>query len=186
MPERTDALTTTEYAVLGLLTGGRELSGYDLRRAVDRSVGYFWGPTRSHIYAVLPRLVAGGYARTRRVVQRQRPDKQLYRITRRGEDALRAWLEHGTAPEPARNPFLLKVFFGALADPEALLEQIRARRAEAERLKAELEQLGGRAAHGEHDRFPALTRRYGFEYADAVIRWARAAERELAAARTER
>jgi DNA-binding PadR family transcriptional regulator len=179
-------LTTTEYAVLGLLSHGRERSGYDLRKEIDRNVGYFWAPTRSQIYAVLPRLVATGHLRVRRVAQRDRPDKQLYRITRAGLAAFRDWLESGPVAEPARNPFLLKVFFGSLASPEAMLEQIRVRREEAEQLKRELEQLDADAADDRDDFFPSLTRRYGFEYAEAVIRWARAAERELAAAEARR
>jgi len=184
MPERTTELTTTEYAVLGLLSHGRERSGYDLRKAVERSVGYFWAPARSHIYAVLPRLVDGGFLRGRRVAQRQRPDKQLYRITARGREALREWLEAGVMPEPPRNPFLLKVFFGSLASPDAMLDQIRERRAEAERLRAELLVLDAEA--GDDEVFPALTRRYGLEYADAIIRWARSAEREVAALKAAR
>jgi len=180
MPEQTTALTTTEYAVLGLLSNGLERSGYDLRKEIDRNVGYFWAPTRSQIYAVLPRLVASGHLRGRHVAQRDRPDKQLYRITRTGLAAFRDWLSTDTVAEPARNPFLLKVFFGALASPEAMLEQIRARRAGAEQLKRELRQLDADASHDADDFFPSLTRRWGFEYADAVIRWARAAERDLA------
>ena len=55
---KTSELTTTEAAVLGLLSHGPR-SGYDLRKAVELSVGYFWGPAKSQIYAVLPRLVEG-------------------------------------------------------------------------------------------------------------------------------
>ena len=42
MPVQTKAetLTTTECAVLGLLTR-RAMSGYDLKRAIETSVGYF-------------------------------------------------------------------------------------------------------------------------------------------------
>jgi PadR family transcriptional regulator AphA len=186
MPERTIELTTTEYAVLGLLSRGGERSGYDLRKEVDRNVGYFWAPTRSQIYAVLPRLAESGHLRVRRVAQRDRPDKQLYRITKRGLAALRDWLDAGAVPEAARNPFLLKVFFGGLASREAMIEQIRGRRRDAEQLKRELVRLDADAADDRDDLFPSLTRRYGFEYADAVIRWARAAERELAAEKARR
>ena len=182
MPE----LTITEYAVLGLLSHGEERSGYDLRKEIDRNVGYFWAPTRSQIYAVLPRLVDGRYVRDRHVPQRGRPAKQLYRITRQGSEALREWLESGPVPQPPRNPFLLKVFFGGLASRESMLEQIRERRREAEELKRDLHRLDAESRHDEADRFPRLTRQYGLEYADAVIRWARAAERELARTKARR
>ena len=69
-------LTPTEYAVLGLLTSG-EQSGYDLQKYAERSVGYFWTPAKSRIYATLPRLVDEGLVLSRGVVQSGRPNKQL-------------------------------------------------------------------------------------------------------------
>ena len=176
---RSATLTATEVAVLGLLTSG-PMSGYDLKKRAEGSVGYFWDPAKSQIYAVLPRLVEAGYATSRKVAQQQRPDKQVYRITAGGREALRRWIELTPAPpDPARNPLLLKVFFGELADTAAVLEQVRARRREAEQLKAELQEIDERCAGAEGDLFPSLTRRYGHHYADAIIRWAKEVEREL-------
>ena len=173
-------LTATEYAVLGLLSWG-EQSGYDLRKAAERSVGYFWTPAKSRIYATLPRLVDAGLVRRRDVAQSGRPDKQLYRLTPRGEAALRRWIaESPLEPETSRNTLLVKVFFGDLAGPNAVLAQIRARRDEALQLKSELEELEARGRP--EDVYPRLTRLYGLEHASAIIRWADAAERELASA----
>jgi Virulence activator alpha C-term len=92
-------------------------------------------------------------------------------------------VENGTiGPEPDRNLLLLKVFFGDLMRPERLREQIRERRLEAEQLKAELDAIEAEAAsRGSNDSFAALTRRYGYEWADAVIRWADFAEQTLPA-----
>jgi DNA-binding PadR family transcriptional regulator len=170
----------TEAAVLGLLTAGR-LSGYDLEKRVRTSVGYFWAPARSQLYALLPRLVAAGLVARDELVQGRGPAKQLYRITPAGRGALELWLEEGSiGPEPDRNVLLLKVFFGHLMRPERLLEQVRERRREAEQLKGELEEIEARSTSGETETFAALTRRYGFEWAEAVCRWADHAERELA------
>jgi PadR family transcriptional regulator, regulatory protein AphA len=169
-------LTATEYAVLGLLTFG-ENSGYDLQKLAERSVGYFWTPAKSRIYATLPRLVEAGLVRRRDVVQSGRPDKQLYKLTRRGEDALRRWISEGPLePETSRNTLLVKVFFGDLASPEDLLAHVRQRRAEAETLKAEIEAIDAEACD---DLYPRLTRLYGLEYAKGIIRWAKTAERLL-------
>src|SRR5436189_964956 len=106
-------LSDTEYAVLGLLTLG-ERSGYELDKLARRSIGYFWRPAKSKIYAILPRLVERGLARGSIVAQAGRPDKQLYRLTPRGSRALKDWLDRD---EPivgvARDGLLLKLFFGA-------------------------------------------------------------------------
>ena len=174
------ALTTTEAAILGVLTIG-SMSGYDLKKTIDASVGYFWGPARSGIYALLPRLVASGFATSRDVPQSGRPDKRVYRITAAGRRALRSWIEDTPAPpDPDRNPLLLKLFFGSLASPAVLVEQIRARREEAERLDRALDEYDSEADPA--DIYGALTRDWGHEYARAVNRWATKAEAALARA----
>ncbi|HEX7256352.1 MAG TPA: PadR family transcriptional regulator [Gaiellaceae bacterium] len=170
-------LTTTEAALLGLLRKG-PMSGYDLRKDVERSVGYFWAPAKTQIYATLPKLVEAGHATQEKVVQRARPDKTVYELTEAGREALREWVEE--APLEAghgRNLILLKLYFGEEADPEALRRQLAARREDAERLRAELEELDAAGAGGSP--FEAITRRWGFLYAEALLSWAREAERAL-------
>jgi DNA-binding PadR family transcriptional regulator len=172
------ALTTTEAALLGVLTIGA-MSGYDLKKTIDASVGYFWGPAKSGIYALLPRLVASGLATSREVAQSGRPDKRIYRITARGRSALRSWIEETPAPpDPDRNPLLLKLFFGSLTSPDVLVEQIRERREQAELLDRALDQFDREA--DPDDVYGALTRDWGHEYARAVRRWASKAEDALA------
>jgi PadR family transcriptional regulator, regulatory protein AphA len=171
------ALTTTDAAILGVLSWA-PMSGYEVKKTVDSTVGYVWGPARSAIYAVLPRLVEDGLATARKVAQSRRPDKIVYRITSAGRAALKAWIEE-TPPPPdsARNPLLLKLFFGDLSSPEVLADQIRARRLEAERLREDMDRF--EAAADPDDLYTALTREWGREYAAAVIRWARKAEAQL-------
>ena len=167
-------LTATEAAVLGLLTRAA-MSGYDLRKRIDGSVGYFWAPAKTQIYAVLPRLVDAGLATRRDVAQSGRPDKQVYRITRAGRAALRAWLDRGPIePMPDKNPMLLKLFFGDAADPDALAQQVRERRATGVQLLAALEEIDATKRHPgrDDDFFPALTRLWGRMYGEALVRWA--------------
>jgi PadR family transcriptional regulator, regulatory protein AphA len=178
MPVRTKTaeLTTTEAAVLGLLSHGPR-SGYDLKKAVESSVGLFWAPAKSQIYAVLPLLVEAGFATARKVAQDQRPDKSVYRLTRAGRAALKAWLEETPPPDPPRNLLLTKVFFGDIVSSDVLAGHIRQRRLEAEQLRAVLEEIEARADPDDLHR--AVTRGWGLEYTRAFIRWAKQAEREL-------
>jgi DNA-binding PadR family transcriptional regulator len=130
MPVRTNnevqpvTLTATECAVLGLLTKGAR-SGYDLAKKAEGSVAWVWSPARSQIYAVLPRLVQAGLATSRKVVQSGRPDKQVYRITRKGRRAVRDWLE---SSDDSEDTFLLRVFFGDLMSKDALVALIERER----------------------------------------------------------
>jgi len=171
--ERATALTATEAAVLGLLSRG-PMSGYDLRKRVERSVGYFWAPAKTQIYTVLPRLVDAGLATRREVAQSGRPDKQVYRITRAGRAALRAWLNRGPIePVPDRNPMLLKLFFGDAGDRDALAEQVRERRAEGEKLLTALDEIERTLDRSEREDFyPSLTRLWGRMWGEALVRWA--------------
>jgi DNA-binding PadR family transcriptional regulator len=171
-------LTTTEAAVLGLLRD-QPLSGYDLRKHAERSVAYFWAPAKTQIYATLPKLVEAGHLTATKVAQESRPDKVVYEITDSGLEALRAWIAEAPSESGhGRNVLLLKLFFGEVSDPETLLAQVRERRAEAERLREELEELD---AAGKDDPLPyeGLTRRWGFRYVDALLAWTEEAEREL-------
>jgi DNA-binding PadR family transcriptional regulator len=176
-------LTTTEAALLGLLRKGPR-SGYDLRKDVERSVGYFWAPAKTQIYATLPKLVEAGLATQERVVQDARPDKTLYAITDAGRAALREWVEE--APLDAgqgRNLILLKLYFGSDAEPEALRRQLAERREDAEQLRAELEELEASGAGGSP--FEAITRRWGLLYAEALLRWTEEAAEALTAVRAD-
>ena len=178
--ERTIAtLTATEAALLGLLAWRGPQSGYDVKKSVERSVGYFWKPAKTQIYAVLPRLVDAGLATRTAVVQADRPDKSVYELTPAGREALITWLE--APPGGDRTPFLLRVFFGGLASPEALSPHVRAFREEAEALKADLEEIDRDSAGKPGDYHASLTRRWGVAYAEAAIGWATTVEQELEA-----
>ena len=164
-------LSDTEYAVLGLLTHG-ERSGYELDKLAQRSIGYFWRPAKSKIYAILPRLVAHGLADSTAVAQDRRPNKQLYRITSSGEEALREWLG---SPDPvagvARDGLLLKLFFGGYGDVESLRVQVADRKRAAEQKLAELEQIE-RTIDTAGDFFPYLTLLHGLRQSRSTIAWA--------------
>jgi PadR family transcriptional regulator, regulatory protein AphA len=169
---RTVGLSTTEFSVLGLLSYG-EHSGYDLKKKAEAGVGYVWTAAKSHIYAVLPRLVEGGFATARRVEQSSRPDKQVYRITKRGEKAFRKWLEEPVEERPgSRSPFLLKIFFAREMSREALVAHVERRRDEAARELAEYREIEERIRDDAASYFGYVTLRWGIAQADAWIGWA--------------
>jgi DNA-binding PadR family transcriptional regulator len=176
-------LSDTEYAVLGLLTFGKR-SGYELDKLSRRSIGYFWRPAKSKIYAILPRLVERGFATSSTVVQAKRPDKQLYRITPAGREALRHWLDGEEPPRGvSRDGLLLKLFFGADGDPATLRRQLEERCRAAEQRVAELEDIE-RTIDRDAEFFPYLTLLHGLEDARSTIVWAEQAL-ELLEQRTE-
>lgn len=178
MAATSQRLTTTEYAMLGLLASG-ESSGYDLARAADRSIRYMWAPSRSQIYKALPRLVALGLATSREVEQRGRPDKAVYRITRAGRATLRAWLEDDTeASQAGGTVFLLKLFLAGAAPPEAALRQLEAYRSRLEHRLDAFEGMERQPSDGQtvYDRI-ALA--HGIAQARATLGWVESVRPQL-------
>ena len=172
-------LSTTEAALLGLLVRG-ERSGYDLSKAVRAGVGYIWAPAKSQIYAVLPRLVTAGYATRRSQSQEQRPDKQVYRITKEGRRAFEDWLESPES-EGTGDRFLLRVFFGRDMRLETLSALVEEARRQAQEKLAEYREIEEQIHDHEPDYFGYLTLRLGLANQRAFVRWADETLRSLEA-----
>jgi len=164
------SLTTTEGAVLGLAAFG-EASGYDLARLAASSVAHIWTPSQSQIYKTLPRLAARGLTRTREVEQRGRPDKAVYRITRKGSGALRRWLDEvEDEPTSGRVVFPLKLFFCDFASPGTAQAQLAAYRRYLVRRLERYEQLRGSDLRFESD-LPGHVLGHGIVRVKATLGW---------------
>ena len=105
----TPPLTTTSYAVLGLLAI-RPWSSYELTQQMDRSLGRVWPRAVSKLYEEPKKLTARGLARSS-TERNGRRTRTVYAITPAGRRALRDWLaEPGEGPA-LESEQLLKVFF---------------------------------------------------------------------------
>jgi DNA-binding PadR family transcriptional regulator len=165
-----DSLTTTEGAVLGLVAFG-EASGYDLARLAASSVAHIWTPSQSQIYKTLPRLAARGLTRTREIEQRGRPDKAVYRITRKGRSVLRRWLDEvDDEPTSGRVVFPLKLFFCDFASPGTAQAHLAAYRRYLVRRLERYEELRADDRLVESD-LPGLVLRHGIVRVSATLDW---------------
>ncbi|WP_053689533.1 PadR family transcriptional regulator [Streptomyces sp. WM6372] len=118
-------LPATGWAVLGLLSFGEELSGYDLKKWSDRSLGFFyWSPSFSQIYSELKRLEKAGYASSRLVAQETGArDKRVYRITDEGMAAVREWARETPVDPPVlKHGPMLRLWLGHLLEPDQMRE----------------------------------------------------------------
>ena len=151
-------LPTTAYAVLGLLSFGTELSGYELRQlALNTLRFFFWSPAQSQIYRELRRLEELGLVTSRAVAQTDRPDKVAYAITGPGRDELARWVDRApVAPPVFKFESALRLFFGQSAEPQALVEVVAEHRTALERSLADLREV--RAALPDDDPALALQR----------------------------
>ncbi len=136
-------LPNTAYAVLGLLSFGQELSGYEIRQWALTSLRHFyWSPAQSQIYRELRRLEELGYVEPREVVQTDRPDKMAYSITASGLAELTRWVEQSEPERPViKHPALLRVFFGHVTTPDRVADIVEKHADQVEDTLAEIEGL---------------------------------------------
>src|SRR5919107_2097307 len=112
-------LTTTSYAILGLLAI-RPWTTYELAKQMERSVGHFWPRAASRIYEEPKRLVSVGMAKATEARTGNRR-RTVYTITPRGRRTLRAWLAEPGAGPVLEFEALLKVFYAEHATRDGVL-----------------------------------------------------------------
>src|ERR1044072_4100557 len=77
-------------AILACLTE-RPMTGYELAKTFDTSIGFFWKADHQQIYRELSKLRARGHAQAREVVQTGKPNKLVYTLTSERRAALKHW-----------------------------------------------------------------------------------------------
>ena len=131
----TGGLTTTSYAILGLLAI-RPWTTYELAQQMDRSLKRFWPRAQSRIYVEPKRLASQGLADARRELVGRRP-RTVYSISDQGRFALRTWLAQPGSGPVVEFEALLKVFFAEHGRPADALANVEAIRQWAQRQNAE-------------------------------------------------
>ena len=112
-----ERLTPTSYAVLGMVALRGPTTPYDLKRAIGRSVGYFWKFPHTQLYDEPARLADLGLLSVTQEDDGRR--RRTYAITESGQSALRAWLKEPTSEHfQLRSEAELKLFFSEVGDAE--------------------------------------------------------------------
>jgi DNA-binding PadR family transcriptional regulator len=106
----------------------RACSGYDLAKKFDGSIGFFWNATHQQIYRELIKLEEQSQIDAQLVRQEHRPDKKIYRLTSKGEQTLRAWIETPSTVSPLKDDLLVKIFAGSIVSPETIVAELKQHR----------------------------------------------------------
>jgi len=171
---RAPTMTTTSYAILGLLAV-KPWTTHELVQQVDRSMRRFWPRAQSKLYEEPKKLVAHGFARaTDDSVGRRR--RTRYTITAKGRRALAAWVQ-----QPGEGPVLgfeqlLKISLadsGTKADILANLDAARTWVLEQneENLATGYAYLEGRGLFPQRAALNNLGGRFLTEFYATVARW---------------
>jgi len=169
----------TAYLILGMLSVESRKSGYDIRKAVESSVAYFWRESYGQIYPALKRLAAEGLIVPRKSASKGRPERQEYSLAPKGRACLRTWLAAPYRDDPPRNEFLLKLFFGRSGPAGVAAEHVRRSLEDNKRLLAALLEIEKQArvhnAGNPHLPFWLLTLKYGIAQTRASVEWGKSA-----------
>ncbi len=161
----------TELAVLGALSV-EPMTGYRLRAEITDTLGHFWHESFGQIYPTLKALETAGL-----IAREGTAGSGPFHITPAGTARLRALLAEPFTTPPARDPLLLRLFFGRHVDPDLTRERLvqaldaTVRRSEEfARLRAEIEEQDPADAT-----YWLLTLSAGEHAAQARVAWAREA-----------
>jgi DNA-binding PadR family transcriptional regulator len=115
------ALPEVAYLILGHVAAHAGVHGYRLGRLLSTSPLGLPSLHLGQVYRILHELAERGLVQCRIEVDRSRPSRQLFTITRAGEAAFRRWLAgpaRGSAP--VRDQLLHRLRFGDLIPPASL------------------------------------------------------------------
>lgn len=176
----------TSYVILGFLSTKPNLSGYDIRKAVQQSVGHFWSESYGQIYPALKQLAADGLIVPGGPVSKGKRKRQEYSLTETGRASLRRWLALPFQHDPPRNEFLLKLFFGREAAPGVVAGHIHQIQESSRQLLATLTEIEAvvqnHLSQDPHEPYQMLTLKAGVALARTTLDWCESAFATLAAA----
>jgi DNA-binding PadR family transcriptional regulator len=113
-------------AILACLTE-RPMTGYELAKSFDTSIGFFWKADHQQIYRELSKLRDRGHVQAREVVQTGKPNKLVYTLTSEGRAALRHWSARPSRPASIKDDLLVRLYALDSVDVEPLRTDLMAR-----------------------------------------------------------
>jgi DNA-binding PadR family transcriptional regulator len=131
------------YALLALLAEG-EAHGYRLLKLFNERLGPFWHPNIGQVYQLLHELERRGLVARRD--QRRGPRlRRIFRLTPRGEHALRTWLTRRPGwPPPLRDEIFIRLLAAGRHGVDGLLGQLDRQETEYRRYLALVEEEAAR------------------------------------------
>ncbi|ERI93681.1 transcriptional regulator, PadR family [Clostridiales bacterium oral taxon 876 str. F0540] len=115
----------TRYVLLGLLQE-EELSGYEMKKAIDIRMSFFWQESFGQIYPELNKMIEEGLIdfSSNESSEKMKREKIRYKITPKGEEKFKKWMEAENEKDTARSEFLLKMFLSTDKNTEEMRRHI--------------------------------------------------------------
>jgi DNA-binding PadR family transcriptional regulator len=104
------------------------MTGYELAKRFDSSIGFFWRANHQQIYKELRALGEKNWISGQTIPQESRPNKTVFSITDTGKNELLDWSGFPSEPPSIKENFLLKFYALDRIDMEALQAQVSERK----------------------------------------------------------
>lgn len=101
-----------ETVLLGFLNED-SMTGYDLSKKMDVSVGFFWHANHPQIYTCLKKLVSQGHITFDHKVPEFGPVKKIYFVTKTGKENLLQSIKDDIETSEIKFPLLVSMFHGS-------------------------------------------------------------------------
>jgi DNA-binding PadR family transcriptional regulator len=156
------------YFVLGLL-GQQPMSGYDIKRLLERLNGLIGSSSFGHIYPALHTLLEEGWVAVNVVTHENRPPKKVYTIKQEGRTALQEWLEQPVPSSISQKSLVMRLILAQDLAQKGLMAHVRQRHAHVAAHRDALKELSGELEQA--GRGWQLALNYGLAVADAELGW---------------
>ena len=103
------------------------MTGYELAKTFDSSIGFFWKANHQQIYRELTKLRDRGHIQGREVVQSGKPNKLVYTLTSEGRAALGHWAARPSSPSSIKDDLLVRLYALDSIDIDPLRDDLMAR-----------------------------------------------------------
>jgi DNA-binding PadR family transcriptional regulator len=171
-------------AILACLTE-RPMTGYELAKTFDSSIGFFWKADHQQIYRELSKLRERGHIQGREVVQSGKPNKLVYTLTAEGKAAFRHWAARPSTPASIKDDLLIRIYALDAVDIEPLRADLMARqehhRDRYERYERILKKRFPQGSASPADMGKLLGLRIGLRHEQMVAEWCEEAITALSA-----
>jgi len=158
--------------ILGILERN-DRTGYEINDILKNQLSYFYDGTYGMIYPTLRKLEKEGKIRKQQIVQKDKPNKNVYSITDTGVEDFKEYLESAIQDDIFKSDFLMRLFFGTSLSDEEIIKVVKQ---EIERKNEKIDQLTGNYKKWKKNgmsKTQEITVKYGIAQYTAIVQMLR-------------
>lgn len=173
-------IISLKHGILGFLCYG-DMTGYELNKAFNKSLNFFWSAQMSQIYRELNSMEKKGWLSSSVKMQTDKPNKKIYSLTDTGRHEFFTWLTDykGLKDAHLKDAFLMKLFFSGIKDKQENIRIVKVYIKECENVLEHLAQSDeiknnySQLVEPEIAIYWDMTARHGEMYYNMCIDWAK-------------